>query len=127
MRSLRSHACQIHRKEKQRRRRRGRKLWPKAAISASFQLVPGPSRLSSVPNLEYDAPFENVSCPRKPNDAVIDSKEENLKRLVVREINIVSSVAIPECERGRFQPNVVEIIALVTEARGRLMLLIKTA
>ena len=28
------------------------------------QLVPGPSRLSSVPNLEYDAAFENVSGPR---------------------------------------------------------------
>jgi len=33
-------------------------------ISASMQLVPGPSRLSSVPNLEYDAAFENVSGPR---------------------------------------------------------------
>lgn len=44
--------------------------------------------------------------------------------MVVREINIVLSGAIPECERGRFQPNVVEIIALVTEARGRLTLLI---
>lgn len=47
-----------------------------------------------------------------------------MKRLVVREINIVLSGAIPECERGRCQPNVVEIIALVTEARGRLTLLI---
>ena len=55
---------------------------------------------------------------------IIDSKGENLKRLVVREINIVLSGAIPECERGRCQPNVVEIIALVTEARGRLTLLI---
>ena len=47
-----------------------------------------------------------------------------MKRLVVREINIVLSGAIPECERGRRQPNVVEIIALVTVARGRLTLLI---
>ena len=46
-----------------------------------------------------------------------------MKRLVVREINIVLSGAIPECEHGRCQP-VVEIIALVTEARGRLTLLI---
>ena len=50
-----------------------------------------------------------------------------MKRLVVREINIVLSGAISKCERGRCQPNVVEIIALVTEARGRLPLLISFA
>lgn len=50
-------------KKKKRRRRPGRKIWP-TGTSASIQLVPGPPRLSSVPNLEYDAAFENVSGPR---------------------------------------------------------------
>lgn len=51
-------------KRKTKKKKAWEKLWPKAAISASFQLVPGPFRLSSVPNLEYDAPFKNVSGPR---------------------------------------------------------------
>ena len=67
MRSLRSRACQSHRKEEEEEEGVEGKFCPRLrfpAISASIQLVPGPSRLSSVPNLEYDAAFENVSGPR---------------------------------------------------------------
>lgn len=68
MRSLRSRACQSHRKEEEEEEEGVEgKFGPRLrfpAISAPIQLVPGPSRLSSVPNLEYDAAVENVSGPR---------------------------------------------------------------
>ena len=141
MRSLRSHACQNHRKEKMKKKAWKENLAQGCDCKTEWDLG---TRLGCDFRFRFSSTRPRatsiVICSKfgiwrafrkclgssvtERRCLIIDSKGENWKRLVVREINLVLSGAIPECEHGRCQPNVVEIIALVTEAIGRLTLLI---
>ena len=124
MRSLRSHACQNIEKKKQEEEGLEEKLGPRLRFPLQFNSSQGhlDCHLFQIWNMTRLSKMSRVLGNRTTLfDYWFQRRKFETVGCAWDKYRIIGCYSR---ERGRCQPNVVEIIALVTEARGRLTLLI---